>query len=138
VAAKGDVDSPDHIVATYYAILSGSASTSRDWQRFRSLFLPEAQFTLMHGREGSHAVAEVEPLERMLSRWDENLAKADVYLKLTDSKTNAFGHMANVWTSFEVRRKLADVKPIATGAESIQIVSDGNRYWIVQIVSEQR
>ena len=38
-----DVDTVDHIVASLYDVISGPSTKPRDWERFRSLFLPDAR-----------------------------------------------------------------------------------------------
>ena len=38
-----DVESVDAIVAAVYDVISGPAGETRDWDRWRSLFLPEAR-----------------------------------------------------------------------------------------------
>ena len=43
-ARPDDVKSLDAIVAAAYAVISGPAG-QRDWDRFRSIFLPQARFT---------------------------------------------------------------------------------------------
>src|SRR3984957_12853378 len=44
-AAKNpaDVDTIDHLMASLYDVISGPAGQQRDWDRFRSLFLPDAR-----------------------------------------------------------------------------------------------
>lgn len=46
VAAKSrpsDVDTVDHLVTSLYEVISGAAGKPRDWDRFRSLFLPDGR-----------------------------------------------------------------------------------------------
>ena len=46
LAAKshpGDVDTVDHLVTSLYDVISGAAGKPRDWDRFRSLFLPDGR-----------------------------------------------------------------------------------------------
>src|SRR6267142_1073527 len=38
-----DVDTVDHLVTSLYDVISGSAGKPRDWDRFRSLFLPDGR-----------------------------------------------------------------------------------------------
>src|SRR5690242_10349671 len=42
-ANPADVTSPDAILAALYDVISGPAEKPRDWNRFRSLFLPGAR-----------------------------------------------------------------------------------------------
>jgi hypothetical protein len=41
-ARPGDVDTPEHLIAALYDVISGPAG-KRDWDRFRSLFYPGAR-----------------------------------------------------------------------------------------------
>jgi hypothetical protein len=38
-----DVDTAEHLVASLYDVISGPAGKPRDWDRFRSLFLPDGR-----------------------------------------------------------------------------------------------
>src|SRR5580700_4845853 len=38
-----DVDTVEHLVAALYDVISGPAGKPRDWERFRSLFLPDGR-----------------------------------------------------------------------------------------------
>src|SRR6202034_4850851 len=44
-AAKnaGDVDTVDHLMAALYDVISGPMGKQREWERFRSLFLPDGR-----------------------------------------------------------------------------------------------
>src|ERR1700678_3150851 len=56
-ANPADVSSPDAILAATYDTISGPAGQQRDWDRFRSLFIPGAR--LMSARlakDGSYSV----------------------------------------------------------------------------------
>jgi hypothetical protein len=46
----GDVDTVDHLIASLYDVVSGTAG-QRDWNRFRALFLRKT--TRSHSREAS-------------------------------------------------------------------------------------
>jgi hypothetical protein len=41
--------------------------------------------------------------------------------------------MAQVFSTYESRHALADAKPFARGINSIQLLKDGGRYWIVDV-----
>src|SRR5580658_1847226 len=47
-AAKnpGDVDTVDHLIASLYDVISGPAG-QRDWNRFRSLFVPDGRISVV-------------------------------------------------------------------------------------------
>src|ERR1700685_1008010 len=55
-AAKkaSDVDTPDHLMASLYDVISGPAGKARDWDRFRSLFLPEGRLGVIRPDSSEH------------------------------------------------------------------------------------
>ena len=54
-ADPADVESVDAIVAAVYDVISGPAGQARDWDRWRSLFIPEAQIiSVRRGAPGFH------------------------------------------------------------------------------------
>ena len=52
-AKPTDVDSVDHIVAAVYDVISGPAHQPRDWNRMRSLFVPDARLVPVRVTVGS-------------------------------------------------------------------------------------
>jgi len=136
VAKPEDVNSAANIVAAYYDVLSGRADTPRDWQRFRSLFHPDARFVNVNPRQPGYSVAGIIALDAMVGRLTTNLAKADVYDRSAESKTETFNNIVNIWSAYETRRHATDAAPILRGVNSFQIENDGDRYWIIQVMSE--
>jgi len=49
------------------------------------------------------------------------------------AKTEEFGVMTHVFSTYESRRNAADEKTIARGINSIQLLHDGGRCWIVTV-----
>ena len=135
-AKPEDVSSAANIVAAYYDVLSGRADTPRDWQRLRSLFHPDARYVFVNPWRPKHSVANMTDLDTIIGRWTTNLAKADVYERSVDNKIETFNNIVNVWSTHETRRHAADAAPILRGGNNFQIENDGDRYWIIQIVSE--
>src|SRR5579863_19335 len=56
-AAKsaGDVDTVEHLVASLYDVISGTAGKPRDWDRFRSLFLPDGRLGVIRADTAANA-----------------------------------------------------------------------------------
>jgi hypothetical protein len=48
-------------------------------------------------------------------------------------RTESFGNIAHVFSTYESRRKSDDAKPFARGINSIQLMNDGKRWWIVTV-----
>jgi hypothetical protein len=47
--------------------------------------------------------------------------------------TDAFGNIAQVFSTYESRHAKEDTKPFQRGINSIQLMNDGKRWWVVTI-----
>ena len=47
-----------------------------------------------------------------------------------------FGQIAHVFSTYESRHKAEDAKPFMRGINSIQLMNDGKRWWIVSVYWE--
>jgi hypothetical protein len=61
-----------------------------------------------------------------------NVEKAGFYESEIARRTEVFGNIAHVFSTYESRRAKADA-PFARGINSIQLLKDGDRWWIVTI-----
>ena len=134
-----DAASADSIVAALYGSVSHGPDALPDFERMRGIFLPvgmlvppkrltEDIFTTLdvdgfadRVKKGTAARKEKgEPLgfvERELSR-----------------RTDCFGNVCQIFSTYESRNAASDEKPIQRGINSIQIVRDGRRWWIASVI----
>ena len=49
-------------------------------------------------------------------------------------RTEKFGNIAHLFSTYESRHKAEDEKPFARGINSIQLMNDGKRWWVVTIL----
>jgi hypothetical protein len=132
-AAPADVASPEAIVAALYGVISGDRGVARDWDRFRSLFHPTAR--LMPSGLNAQGVGVVRSITP-----DEYIALADPVLvgqgfheREITRRTERFGRIVHVWTTYESLHALSDPQPFARGINSIQLFHDGTRWWILSV-----
>jgi hypothetical protein len=59
------------------------------------------------------------------------------YEKEVARKTEQFGNIAHVWSTYESRHDPNDPEPFMRGINSIQLFNDGSRWWIVSIYWQQ-
>ena len=134
-ANPADVESIDAIIAAAYDVISGPAGTKRDWDRERSLFIPGARLIPTAKVAGRNDV-DLEPLvldvEGYIARV-EPLVATGFYEKEIARKTEQFGSIAQVFSTYESRHNLDDSEPFMRGINSIQLFYDGTRWWIVSI-----
>ncbi len=133
-ANPADVSSPDAILGALYDVISGPAGQKRDWNRFRSLMAPNAR--LMPTRTLPNGGGEV----RMLSADDyvqlagTGLERNGFFEREIHRVTETYGLVMHAFSTYESRRT-ADLseKPFSRGINSIQLLRDGGRWWVVSI-----
>ncbi|MFN8825998.1 MAG: DUF2785 domain-containing protein [Planctomycetota bacterium] len=135
-AAAADVASIDAIVQALYASISGPAGHARDWARVRSLFHRHHQMLpLVRGKGGMQAMRMT--VDDYVQRAGAMLERDGFYEQEVARQVLQFGDFAHVWSTYEARRTLADEVPFLRGINSIQLVREGGRWWVLNIGWEQ-
>jgi hypothetical protein len=106
----------------------------RDWNRMRSLFVPHARLMPVGQRpNGSVAVRLMEV--------NDYIATSGSYLETNGfrereiaRKTDQFGHIVHVWSTYEGRMETDGT--VLRGINSIQLMNDGTRWWVVAVYWE--
>jgi hypothetical protein len=134
-----DVESIDAIIAALYDGISGPAGKKRDWDRERSLYLPGARLIPTTNPGGEHLDPEPQILdvEQFIARVEPFFEKSGFYEMEISRKTEQFGQIAHVWSTYESKHDLSDPEPFMRGINSIQLFNDGTRWWIVNIYWQQ-
>lgn len=127
-----DVASIEAIVAAVYASIDGPAG-KRDWNRFRSLFLPEARLTYSSVDPQGHAILNRLSVGDFIAGTDEAFTKEAFYEKPIVNRIDRFGNVAQVFTSYASRRSPTGA-PFQRGINSMQFVFDGKRWWTLSIL----
>ena len=130
-----DVESIDAIIAATYDVISGPAGQKRDWNRERSLFYRGARIMPTASVPGRNDVV-LEPqlldVEKYIARV-EALLQQGFYETEIARRSEQFGRIAHVWSTYESRYDLNDAAPFMRGINSFQLFNDGNRWWILSI-----
>lgn len=130
-AKADDVNSLDSIMRALYEVISGPAGT-RDWNRFRSIFLPQARFTQVEKMpDGSFSVISWSVGEFVRDA-TEVFSQEGFYENAILNRPESYGNMAQVFSSYESRHAPGE-KPFSRGINSIQLLNDGKRWWVVSI-----
>jgi hypothetical protein len=133
-ANPADVQSVDAILASLYDVISGPANQPRDWNRFRSLFIPDARLIPVR-RSKTGDGADVGPYtpEQYQERAAPLFAQDGFFERGIHNTTESFGDIVQVFSTYESRHT-KDGQPFQRGINSIQLLKDGNRYWVVTIL----
>jgi hypothetical protein len=132
-ANPADVKSADAIMSAIYDVISGPAGKPRDWDRFRSLFVPGARLIPVVAKKG-------EPLTTHVISPDEYAQRADAYFQKNGfaereaaRHTEKYATIMEIFSTYESRHDASDAQPFARGINSFQLFFDGSRWWIVTI-----
>ncbi len=132
-AKPADVESLDSILAAVYNVISGPAG-DRDWNRFRSLFIPGARLTsAQKNKDGSIFLEDVEGYVQGAGNYFKTHG---FYENAIVNRVQKFGNIAQVFSSYE-SRNAPNEKPFARGVNSIQLFNDGTRWWVVSILWDE-
>lgn len=132
-ANPADVASIDSIIAAVYDVISGPKEKQRDWGRMRSLFVPGARMIPTGSRQTGGYASRVMSVDEYIERSSGFFAKEGFYEKEVARRTERFGQIVHAFSTYEARHATADAKPFARGINSIQLMNDGTRWWIVTI-----
>jgi hypothetical protein len=135
-ANPADVATMDSTVAALYDVISGPAGKKRDWNRFRSLFIPGARLIPTGKRQAGGFGSTVIDPEGYITRSSTLLEEQGFFEKEIARRTETFGNIAHVFSTYEARHKADDKEPFMRGINSIQLMNDGKRWWIVTVFWE--
>jgi hypothetical protein len=131
-----DVSSIDAIINAAYDVISGPAGKPRDWQRERALFLPGARCiptAVKAGDNESGLAPQFLDVEGYIERVEPFFYQNGFYETEIARRTDQFGQIAHVWSTYESRHSPEDAEPFMRGINSFQLFGDGKRWWIVNI-----
>ena len=133
-ASPADVESIDAIITALYDVISGDAGVARDWDRFLSLFAPGGTLSPV-GRprgESTYQRRVITP-DEYAGGIGESLEANGFHEVEIHRVTEEYGQIAHAFSTYESRRLASDPEPFARGINSIQLMNDGSRWWVVSI-----
>ncbi len=134
-AAPKDVESIDAIVTALYDVISGPAGKTRDWNRMRSLFIPDAKLMPTGKRPSGEVAMRLLGVNDFIATSGPLMLEKGFTERELARRTEQFGHIAHVFSTYEgVMEKDASVH--LRGINSIQLMNDGTRWWIVSVFWE--
>lgn len=132
-AKPADVASPDAILAACYDVISGPAGQKRDWDRFRSLFLPGARLVPSGPKKDGGFFARVVTPDEYAKFADTYFEKNGFAENEISRKSERYGNIMQIFSTYASRHDAKDAEPFERGINSFQLFYDGARWWIVTI-----
>lgn len=128
-----NVSSIDNIINSLYKAISGEKKEKRNWTLFKFLFYPDAKLiTSGRDNERKFQVRYMKPDDYIKSsgKWitDNGFIEKEIHRTV-----DAFGNMTHVFSTFESFYSKTDDEPFMRGINSIQLLNDGKRWWIINV-----
>jgi hypothetical protein len=132
-ANPADVASVDAIITALYDVISGPAGQARDWNRFRSLFVPGARLIPTIHLSGAAPRTAVMTADQYADRAATTLTRNGFFEREIGRTTDQFGAVTHVFSTYESKRAPTDPKAFQRGINSIQLFNDGTRWYVVTV-----
>jgi len=130
-ARSVDVANRDAIMSALYDSISGPAG-DRNWDRFRFLFIPEAQLIATFKKKDGPLAYKAMSVQGYIDGAGKYFKEHAFFEREISRKVETFGSITHIFSAYE-SRETADGKPFERGINSIQLFNDGSRWWIVNV-----
>jgi len=131
-ARREDVKSRAALLAAIYDVISGPAG-ERDWNRFRSLFVPQARFTAVGRKPDGSVSVTLLGVDEFIGMAGAVFKSQGFYENAIVNRVQTFGNVSQVFSSYQSRNEKGG-KPFERGINSIQMFDDGKRWWVLSIL----
>lgn len=131
-ANPADVGTIDSIIPVLYAVISGPVGAPRQWDRMRTLFHPEARLIPTGCDTAGNCGARVMTPDGYRQRADSLLRAIGFREVEIARRTVRYGNIAHAFSTYESYRR-DETEPFSRGINSIQLLWDGKRWWIMNV-----
>lgn len=131
-----DVESVNAIINAVYDVISGPAGEKRNWDRLRTLFVPDARMMPTGRKTNGEGVRKVLSVEDYITSSGPFLEKNGFFETEIGRRAEEFGSIVHVFSTYESRKLKDDEKPFMRGINSFQLWNDGKRWWVLSILWE--
>lgn len=132
-----DVESVNAIIKAMYESVSFSPGEQPNYKRLQSLYHPQA--IIVPSKSGHDAAVVIQNVESFVNQSrgyviSTGLEREGFYEREIARRTASFGSIVHVFSTYESSHKPGDPAPFQRGVNSIQLVKDAKRWWILSIV----
>lgn len=127
------VKSIDKIVSTLYDVISGEKGEERNWELFRYLYKDGADMIPSGlSKSGEYRLRYSDP-EDYIKTSGPWLLENGFYEEEIHREVHQFGNIAHVFSTYQCFHSKKDKEPFMRGINSIQLIYDNSRWWVVNI-----
>lgn len=124
----------DGILTALYESISGPKDAPRDWERFRTLFGPNARMIPTGVGQNGRANLRNWSLDEYIAAAAPGLMARGFFEREIGRTTTSFGNVHHVMSVYDSKFTLADEKPFQRGINSIQLFHGGERWYILTVM----
>lgn len=127
----------DSTIKTLYQVISGDKGEERNWELFKYLFHPDAKLIPTgKNQEGQYGARYMTPSDYIKSsgKWlvENGFHEIEIHRSV-----DTFGQITHAFSTYESYHNKKDTEPFMRGINSIQLLNDGTRWWIMNIYWKQ-
>lgn len=123
----------DSTLETLYAVISGEKGEERNWELFKFLFTSDAKLIPSGKAKDGIYKARYLSTDDYIETSGKWLIENGFFEKEIHRKTDTFGNITQVFSTYESFKSQKDTTPFMRGINSIQLLNDGERWWIINI-----
>jgi hypothetical protein len=132
-AGGPDNASVDAVLTALYGTISADSGVARNWDRFRGLFHPAARMFQVTRAARPGRGPLLFGVEEYVTRNGPALSAGGFHEIEVHRERVGMGRLVHVFSTYESRRAASDPAPFDRGINSIQLLSDGTHWWILNI-----
>jgi hypothetical protein len=123
----------DGIIEKLYASISGEMGEARDWEAFDQLVIPEARLIPTGNNEQGGKSYQVFTPKEYRENANQYLVENGFFEEEIYRVEESYGPVVHMFSTYISKRSKSDPEPFNRGINSIQLLHDGERYWVVTI-----
>jgi hypothetical protein len=127
------VNTLDNTIETLYRVISGEKGEMRDWELFRFLFKPDAKLIPAGKNQAGEVGCKYMSPDDYVYASGQWLVENGFFEKEISRKVETFGNITHVFSTYESFHSEKDDAPFMRGINSIQLLNDGKRWWVLNI-----
>ena len=123
----------DSTIETLYSVISGDKDVKRDWDLFKHLFHKDAKLIPTGKTKDGKTVAKYMTPDDYIKSSGKWLVENGFHEVEINRKVETFGNITQVFSTYKSFKSKDDTEPFMRGINSIQLMNDGKRWWIINI-----
>ena len=124
------------LIQKTYQCISGNNHTERDWQTYRTLFIPDARLTIVLKGNNTNQLL-VYTIDDYIQNISQLLGDSSFFERDVQHRIEYQDSFAVVWSDYEARI-VPQGEIIYTGTNCFQLYFDGNQWRIISLLWERK